>query len=148
MSARAGWCRIAVAIGLFVAGVALSHRVEPGIRVEAVTLAGNTPALKFLPAAPGPHPLALLAHGITGSKENLFRFGEALAAAGFVCYAVDLPGHGASPQSFSFPGNALALAAIAQELGAVDVYLGHSMGGYAIGQWMPLPITGFLLVLL
>ena len=92
MNARVNWCLAAVSIACFAAGVALSHRVEPGVRVEAVTLAGDTPALKFLPADPGPHPVALLAHGITGSKENLFRFGEALAAAGFVATPWTSPG--------------------------------------------------------
>ena len=36
----------------------------------------------------GPHPVALLAHGNVGSKEMLFRFGEALAAAPLALLAV------------------------------------------------------------
>jgi hypothetical protein len=48
MTARANWCIAVAAVACFAAGVALSHRVEPGVRVEAVTLAGDTPALKFL----------------------------------------------------------------------------------------------------
>jgi pimeloyl-ACP methyl ester carboxylesterase len=130
-SPRANRGMAAVAIGLFVAGVALSHWVEPGVHVKTVTLAGDTPALQFVPADSSPHPVALLGHGITGSKENLFRFGEALAAAGFVCYAVDFPGHGASTQPFSRRANALTLEQIARALGSVDVYLGHSMGAGA-----------------
>ncbi|MGD0857561.1 MAG: hypothetical protein ABSA18_17460, partial [Dehalococcoidia bacterium] len=47
----------------FAFGLALSHRIEPDVRVEKVTLAEETPALKFIPAGPGPHPVALLAHG-------------------------------------------------------------------------------------
>jgi hypothetical protein len=35
-------------------GVALSHRIEPGIRVQKVTLAEDTPALKFIPTGAGP----------------------------------------------------------------------------------------------
>jgi len=54
----------------FVFGLALSHRIEPGIRVQKVTLAEETPALEFLPAGPGPHPVALLAHGYASSKET------------------------------------------------------------------------------
>lgn len=130
MSARANWC-IAAACVCLAAGVALSHRVEPGISVKHVTLAGDTPALQFIPADSGPHPVALLAHGITASKETLFRFGEAFAAAGFECYAVDLPGHGESPQPFSFNETAPTLDRIARSLGSVDVFLGHSMGAYA-----------------
>lgn len=75
----------AASIICFVTGIVLSHRMEPGVRVQKVTLADDTPALKFLPAGPGPHPVALLAHGYAGSKETLFRYGEALAAAGFIC---------------------------------------------------------------
>ena len=114
-----------------VVGVLLSHLVEPGVHVETVTLAGNTPALHFVPADSDTHPIALLAHGVTASKETLFRLGEALAAAGFTCYAVDLPGHGESTRRFSPPENAPTLTAIARELGSVDVFIGHSMGSGA-----------------
>jgi len=131
MSARANWSIAAAACACFAAGVTLSHRVVPGVSVQAVTLAGDTPALQFLPAGSGPHPVALLAHGITASKETLFRFGEAFAAAGFECYAVDLPGHGESARPFSFNETAPALDRVAHSLGSVDVFLGHSMGAYA-----------------
>lgn len=131
MSARANWCIAAAACACFAAGVALSHRVEPGVQVKTVTIAGDTPALQFLPADSGPHPVALLAHGITASKETLFRFGEALAAAGFECYAVDLPGHGESARPFSLNENAPTLDWVVRSLGSVDVFLGHSMGAYA-----------------
>ena len=66
------------AMACIAAGVALSHCVEHGVRVEHVTLAGNIPALKFLPAGPGPHPVADLTddfgevlssgHGFFGSR--------------------------------------------------------------------------------
>jgi pimeloyl-ACP methyl ester carboxylesterase len=122
----------AVCLGV---GIVLSHRVEPGVRVLKVTLADDTPALKFLPAGPGPHPVALLAHGYAGSKETLFRYGEALAAAGFVCYSVDLPGHGASPQTPTNYMNAVhTLEAVAREVGPVDVFAGQSMGGFKGGE--------------
>jgi len=61
MSVRAKWCVVVVGVSFFAAGVILSRRVEPGVGVEAVTLAGDTPALQFLPANPGPRPVALLA---------------------------------------------------------------------------------------
>ena len=98
-----------------------------------MTLSGDTPALQFFSAGQGPHPVALLAHGVTASKETLFRFGEALASAGFVCYAVDLPGHGQSPRrfSFSFADTVHTLEKVAYDLGWVDVFLGHSMGAGA-----------------
>src|SRR5580698_5948703 len=123
------WIIAGVAAVCLVVGSVLSHRIEPGVCVEKVTLAEETPALKFLPAGPGPHPVALLAHGYAGSKETLFRYGEALAAAGFTCYSVDQPGHGASPHKFTFMDSVHTLEAVAREVGPVDVFAGQSMGG-------------------
>ena len=60
------WIVVAAFISLG-AGAALSRVVEPGVRVEKVALAGNTLALRLFPAAPGPHPVALLAHGNGGN---------------------------------------------------------------------------------
>jgi hypothetical protein len=128
------WIIAGVAAICFVLGVALSHRIEPGVRVENVTLTQDTPALKFIPAGSGPHPVALLAHGFAGSKENLFCYGEALAAAGFICYSVDQPGHGASPRKFTFLEAAQTLEAVAREVGPVDVFAGWSMGGFTGGE--------------
>jgi len=91
------WIIAGVAAVCFITGVTLSHVIEPGVRVEKIMLTTDTPAFRLFHATPGPHPIALLAHGATGSKENLFRFGEALAAAGFECYSVDQAGHGESP---------------------------------------------------
>jgi hypothetical protein len=108
--------------------------IEPGVRVEKATLATNTPALRIFPATAGPHPFALLAHGNGGSKEMMFRFGEALAAAGFDCYAVDQAGYGESPQSCSRPNVQLHFLEAAQALGEVDVFIGHSMG-CGTGSW-------------
>lgn len=134
MRTRTSWFIAGVAGLCVVAGVALSHRIEPDVRVEKVTLAGDTPALKFIPVGPGPHPVALLAHGYASSKEALFRYGEALAAAGFLCYSVDQPGHGASPHPSTFIGSARALEAVAREVGPVDIFAGWSMGGFTGGE--------------
>ena len=123
-----------VAAVCFITGVALSHRVEPGVSVQKVTLAEDTPALKFIPTGAGPHPVALLAHGFASSKETLFRYGEALAAAGFICYSVDQPGHGASPRTLTFMEAVHTLEAVAREVGPVDVFAGWSMGGATGGE--------------
>jgi hypothetical protein len=132
MSPRINRWIIAAAIAFFGAGIMLLQRVEPGVRVKPVTLAGNTPALEFLPAGLGPHPVALLAHGFSGSKVSLFCYDEALAAAGFKCFAVDLPGHGASQQQgFSLTEGVRTVAEVARAVGPVDVFLGASMGAYA-----------------
>jgi len=132
MRTRRNWFIAGVAAVCFVIAVALSHRIEPGVRVQKVTLAEETPALEFIPVGPGPHPVALLAHGYAGSKETLFRYGEALAAAGFNCFALDLPGHGASSQQgVSLTEAVRTVAEFARAVGPVDVFLGHSMGAYA-----------------
>jgi pimeloyl-ACP methyl ester carboxylesterase len=134
MSARtAGWI-VVVAIISVGAGAALSHVIEPGVRVEKITLTTNTPALRIFPVRPGPHPVALLAHGNAGSKEILFRFGEALAAAGFECYSVDLAGYGESPRPCSLTNIDLNFQDAYRALGAVDVFIGHSLGG-GVGGW-------------
>ena len=125
---------VAAAIICLGAGAALSHVIEPGVRVEKIMLTTNTPALRIFPATPGPHPIALLAHGNGGSKEMFFRFGEALAAAGFDCYSVDQAGYGESPQSCSLTNVRLNFLEAERALGAVDVFIGHSMGG-GIGAW-------------
>src|SRR3954451_13669165 len=123
-----------VAAVCFVVSVALSHRIEPGVRVGKTTLTTNTPALRILPATAGPHPIALLAHGGGASKEMLFRFAEALAAAGFDCYCVDQAGYGESPQSCSRANVRHYFVEAEQALGAVDVFIGYSMG-CGTGSW-------------
>ena len=115
-------------------GIALSQRIEPGIRVEQVVLAKSTPALHIFPQTREPHPIALLAHGNAASKEMLFRLGEALAAAGFDCYSVDQAGFGASPLPVSLTNVEFDLQDAERALGTIDVFMGHSMGG-EIGAW-------------
>jgi hypothetical protein len=72
MRTRRNWPIAGVAAVWFVTGVAFSHLIEPGVRVERVTLAQNTPALKFIPTGAGPHPVALLAHGAVSISELIF----------------------------------------------------------------------------
>ena len=123
----------AIALACLATGGVLSHCIERDVQVASVTLAGGTPVLKFLPAHAKAPPVVLLAHGVTASKEALFRLGEALAAAGFACYAVDLPGHGQSPKPFYFSQahNMQTLEDVARAIGPVDIFAGHSMGGGA-----------------
>jgi pimeloyl-ACP methyl ester carboxylesterase len=134
MKAHAHRWIVVVAIISVGAGAALSHVIEPGVRVEKLMLTTNTPALRLFPATPGPHPIALLAHGNGGSKEMLFRFSEALAAAGFDCYSVDLAGFGESPQPFSLTNILRNFQELERVLDPVDVFVGHSLGG-GVGGW-------------
>ncbi|MCI0348294.1 MAG: alpha/beta hydrolase, partial [Acidobacteriales bacterium] len=69
-----------------------------------------------------------------GSKEMLFRFGEAFAAAGFDCYSVDQAGQGESPQPISLTNILIKPRELERALGGVDVFIGHSLGGGA-GAW-------------
>lgn len=125
---------IAAAIAALIVGAMLSRVIEPGVRVAKIMLTPNTPALRIFPATPGPHPIAILAHGNGGSKEMFFRFGEALAAGGFDCYSVDQAGYGESPQSCSRTNVRDYFVEAERALGEVDVFVGHSMGG-GTGSW-------------
>jgi alpha-beta hydrolase superfamily lysophospholipase len=116
VSARTNRWIIAAAIAGLILGAILSRVIEPGVRVEKIMLTADTPALRILPVTAGPHPIALLAHGNGASKEMLFRFGEALAAAGFDCYSVDQAGFGESPQSCSLTNRRLSFVEAARAL--------------------------------
>jgi pimeloyl-ACP methyl ester carboxylesterase len=129
MQTRAQLWIVTAAIISLAVGAALSHVIEPGVRVEKMMLTTNTPALRIFSNTPGPHPKVLLAHGNGGSKEMMFRFGEALAAAGFDCYSVDEAGYGESPQACSLTNLLLGAQEFERALGTVDVFIGHSMGG-------------------
>jgi hypothetical protein len=72
MSARTNRWVIAMAIAALILGTILSRVIESSVRVEKIMLTRNIPALRIFPATPGPHPIALLAHGATGSKEISF----------------------------------------------------------------------------
>lgn len=125
---------IAASLICILLGAMFSHRIEPGVRVSRLTLATNTPALRIFPATGGAHGLVLLAHGEGASKEMLFRFGEALAAAGFDCYSVDQAGFGESSQPCTISRRRESFVAAEQALGAVDVFIGYSMG-CGTGSW-------------
>ena len=134
MSARTNRWLVAAAIAALILGAILSRVIEPGVRVEKIMLTTNTPAIRLFPTTPGAHPIVLLAHGNLASKEMFFRFGEALAAAGFDCYSVDQAGFGESPQPLSLTNLLLKPQELERVLGGVDVFIGHSMGG-GVGAW-------------
>src|SRR5262245_22019476 len=134
MSARSNRWVVAAATVALILGAILSRVIEPGVRVEKIMLTTNTPALRLFPATSGPHPIALLAHGDGGSKEMMFRFGEALAAANFDCYSVDQAGCGESPLSCSLTNRRLNFLEAVRALGGLDVFIGQSMGS-GTGSW-------------
>ncbi len=83
------------------------------------------------PAAPH---RALLVHGLGSNGALMWRFGTALADAGWREDAVDLRGHGTAPRALDYTLDAYA-ADLAATLpvggGAWDVVVAHSLGGAA-----------------
>jgi len=120
-------------------GFALSRSVADGVTVAHVAIESPqgemVPALWVSPRRPTG--TALLAHGITASKETMLRLAESLAMDGFECCVIDFPGHGDSQASFTtytvedaLVAGALALDARSgeHEPPQVDVFVGHSFG--------------------
>jgi pimeloyl-ACP methyl ester carboxylesterase len=83
--------------------------------------------------------VALLVHGIMSDSRTWRRVGPALAAGGYRVVAVDLRGHGASGRSEDYSAEAYAadLVESAGGLGAVELALGHSLGGLALERAAP-----------
>lgn len=96
------------------------------------------PAPVTLPRLSWGHPdsprRALLIHGLGSSGALMWRFGTALADAGWHAVAVDLRGHGTAPRTLDY-----TIAAYASDVGAEhpadggpwDLVIGHSLGGAA-----------------
>jgi esterase len=89
-----------------------------------------------LPSDEGAVPVAVLIHGVTGWHRTWWRVGPALAAHGWRVVAVDLRGHGHSPQidgSITVRHLAGDVAATIEAIGGrADALIGHSLGG-AVG---------------
>jgi pimeloyl-ACP methyl ester carboxylesterase len=136
--------RVAAAV-LALGGAALARTPEPEIQVERLTIVApdgaELPALRIA-REPGHGPRALLAHGLSASKETLVHVAEALAAAGFDCLLIDFPGHGENRARFSRHSDlgatlvqgASFLAPGRTSVPEVDVLVGHSMGAFVGGH--------------
>lgn len=79
---------------------------------------------------------ALLVHGLGSNGALMWRYGVALADAGWRADAVDLRGHGTAPRTldYSIPAYAADLAATRPGAGEPepwDLVIGHSLGGAA-----------------
>ncbi len=77
---------------------------------------------------------ALLVHGLGSSGALMWRYGVALADAGWYATAVDLRGHGTAPRALDYTLAAYAadLAELRPGVGVWDLVLGHSLGGAAV----------------
>jgi dienelactone hydrolase len=123
--------------------------VTRGIDVTDVRVGVDTqlPVRVYVPssATSGGAPGVIVAHGFAGSALLMHTWSLALAHAGFVVVAPDLPGHGANPAPLrgTRAGSASAMAAavdaaIAHLLSLPEVdadrigLLGHSMGSGAV----------------
>ncbi|MBB3064312.1 alpha/beta fold hydrolase [Limibacillus halophilus] len=79
-------------------------------------------------------PAVLLLHGL-GSRADIWRlFAPLVAAQGYRCFAIDMPGHGLSWKGsdfdYSITGHVPLIEAICQEIGETSVDLiGSSLGG-------------------
>jgi len=104
---------------------------------------GRLPIRTYVPEglAPGSAPGVVVAHGFAGSALLMHSWSLALAHAGFVVVAPDLPGHGANRSGLSEVPDGLAAAvdlALGQLLLIPEVdgdrvgLLGHSMGSGAV----------------
>lgn len=80
-----------------------------------------------------PHgPQALLAHGLGSDGALMWRYGVALADAGWHAVAVDLRGHGDAPRTLDYRLSSYAADLIGTTPasgGAWDAVVGHSLGG-------------------
>jgi ABC-2 type transport system ATP-binding protein len=90
---------VAVVAGLLVGSRApsvgeTSARVAVGPEPDGSRVELDTSV--FAPAAPGPHPAVLLAHGFGGSKDDLAEQARLLAAEGYVVMTYSARGFGAS----------------------------------------------------
>lgn len=94
------------------------------------------PAPVTLPRLSWGHPSssrrALLVHGLGSNGALMWRYGTALADAGWHAVAIDLRGHGTAPRALDYTLEAyaadLAITRPAAE-GAWDLVLAHSLGG-------------------
>jgi pimeloyl-ACP methyl ester carboxylesterase len=85
----------------------------------------------------------IVAHGFSGSKQVMLRYGHTLARAGYAVMLLDFAGHGANEQPMDTEGDALQRSLDAAyealvEMAPVDpsrvALLGHSMGSGAVMQ--------------
>jgi len=137
--------RGATGLVLLAVGLLLLAPVGRGVIVsdEQAGPDGLLPIRTYIPegVAPGSAPGVVVAHGFAGSGLLMHSWSLALAHAGFVVAAPDLPGHGANTTGLSAPPADLSVAVdlalghlllIPEVDGARVALLGHSMGSGAV----------------
>jgi dienelactone hydrolase len=135
---------LAVTGGWLIAGAG------PDVRRAHATAAG-VPLDLVSPAASGPHPAVVVAHGFAGSARLMAPFGDTLAARGYVVVLLDFSGHGANtrPLPDQAAGTTESTEALQRDLDAAVSHLrslpdvdparialvGHSMGAGAVTRY-------------
>jgi pimeloyl-ACP methyl ester carboxylesterase len=76
--------------------------------------------------------VAVLVHGMSGSTQDWWQVGPALADRGYRVVAVDLPGHGDSPADPAVTLDTAAAALVASVPPGPALALGHSLGGVVL----------------
>ncbi|MFN0219191.1 MAG: alpha/beta hydrolase [Hyphomicrobium sp.] len=82
---------VAIAVGLY--GLI---KATDGLSVTQTSV-GATPVTIYLPAAGGPSPVVVIAHGFAGSQQLMQPFAVTLARNGFTAVTFDFLGHGRHP---------------------------------------------------
>ena len=139
-----GGRRLVAGAALLALALALLAPVARGIDiVDAQAGDSPSPIRSYVPsgAAPGSAPGVVIAHGFAGSAALMHTWSLALAHAGFVVVAPDLPGHGANVRPLGAGDEGLSeavesalasLVAIPEVDAARIALLGHSMGSGAV----------------
>ncbi len=130
--ARLGMARLAVAalaIAAIVAALWQLEAAEAGLKVTAGRV-GVIPITVFTPAAGGPAPVVVVAHGFAGSQQLMLPFAVTLARNGFRVVTFDFPGHGQNPAPLrgGLTDDAARNAVLMQALEAV-VGFAHGLPG-------------------
>ncbi|CAH2604194.1 Lysophospholipase [Rhodovastum atsumiense] len=92
---------------------------------------GPIPVTVFRPAAPGPAPVAVVAHGFAGSQQMMQAFATTLARDGVLVVTFDFPGHGRNPEKLAggLTDDAAASGALVGALGRVVAFARDLPGG-------------------
>ncbi len=137
--------RMSAGLALAVVSVLLLLPVERGLTIEQRSIGadGALPIRVYVPGAAdvGGAPGVVVTHGLAGSAALMHTWSLALAHAGFVVIAPDLPGHGTNLTPSAERGGALVdvVVVAAEHLRTVPQVdasriglLGHSMGSGAV----------------
>jgi pimeloyl-ACP methyl ester carboxylesterase len=120
--------RLQLVLGaIFLLAWSQGSRFEPRREKGILPIEPPTPYIYYAPAGPA-RGRALVIHGLDVSKEVMYFISAALADGGFEVYAIDLPGHGDSPEPFQTDRAEKAVRNAKAYLGDGAIVLGHSLG--------------------